>query len=149
MASERRPGDRFCLCSDRVARRAGPVNELAGQAGSGFYLCSDRQAISPISGPVVGPAGWLASERRAGGPLLLTFRSGGQRTGQKDGGQGMAGGLAGARTTASGPVSEPVASAHDKQAGWPEGWLALGRTTRKPLTHMFAPGRPADRSADQ
>ena len=38
----------------RNRRRAGLVAELAGQAGNRFYLCSDRQASSPISGPVVG-----------------------------------------------------------------------------------------------
>ena len=42
----------YCFCAERP--RAGPVGELARQAGSLFYSCSDRRASSAISGPVDG-----------------------------------------------------------------------------------------------
>ena len=106
-------------------RSGGPAGRTSRRAGR-----TSRKPVLLMLGPASHQsdqragcrAGGLAGLGKTGrGPLLLTFRSGGQRTGQKDERRA-------ARTTASGPVSEPVASAHDKQAGWPEGWLALGRS---------------------
>ena len=49
------------------SRAERPVGGLAGQAGSRFYLCSDQQASSPITGPFVGQnESHLRNGRRAG-----------------------------------------------------------------------------------